>query len=141
MPSLLARLTLALWIGVAAAVTTLYGGSAMDDFFITYRYADNLGDGKGFVFNPGERVFGLTEPAYGFLLGLLHGATRVPTPWLGTVASALGLVGLAWLLFAEGRKLGHGVEMLVGGTLVVTMTFFWGCRGAGVIPGLALLAL
>ena len=44
-----ARASLALWLAVAAAVTALYGGSAMDDFFITYRYADNLGDGRGFV--------------------------------------------------------------------------------------------
>jgi hypothetical protein len=132
---------LALWIAVAAAVTALYGGSAMDDFFITYRYADNLGDGRGFVFNPGERVFGLTEPALGAALGLLHALTRVPAPWLGTLSTAFGLIGLGWILAAEGRQRDQAVEALVGGTLVVTLTFFWGCRGAGVIPGLALLVL
>jgi hypothetical protein len=43
-----------------------------DDAFITYRYALNLGAGKGLVFNPGapwEPVLGTTTPGYALLLG------------------------------------------------------------------------
>src|SRR5262245_61339106 len=32
----------------------------VDDAFIVYRYAENLARGLGFVFNPGERVEGVT---------------------------------------------------------------------------------
>src|SRR5262245_8954649 len=32
----------------------------VDDAFIVYRYARNLAHGAGFVFNPGERVEGVT---------------------------------------------------------------------------------
>src|SRR6266571_4156489 len=32
----------------------------VDDAFIVYRYAANLAHGYGFVFNPGERVEGVT---------------------------------------------------------------------------------
>lgn len=140
-PRWVALSALASWALVAVAVTVLYGHFALDDFFITYRYADNLAAGRGFVFNPGERVFGLTEPAQGLALGLLHLATRIPVPWLGTVSTALGLIGLSWVLVLEARQRGLELEALLGGTLVATLTFFWGCRGAGVIPGLALLAL
>ena len=48
----------------------------VDDAFITYRYAQNLVDGHGPVWNPGERVEGysnflwLLMIAFGMLLGL-----------------------------------------------------------------------
>src|SRR5204862_5158672 len=40
---------------VMLPLTGLLGG-ASDDIFITYRYASNLAEGAGFVFNPGERL-------------------------------------------------------------------------------------
>jgi hypothetical protein len=39
-----------------------------DDAFITYRYAENLASGEGFVYNPGERVQGTSSPLYTLLL-------------------------------------------------------------------------
>ena len=42
----------------------------MDDFFITMRYARNLADGNGFVFNPGERVLGTTTPLLCLLMAV-----------------------------------------------------------------------
>ncbi|MBK7877340.1 MAG: hypothetical protein IPJ77_16645 [Planctomycetes bacterium] len=45
-----------------------------DDAFITYRYAKNLAEGAGMVFNPGaawEPVLWTTTPLYGFVLGML----------------------------------------------------------------------
>lgn len=41
---------------------------AEDDAFITYRYAHNISDGLGFVFNPGERVLGTSTPLYTLIL-------------------------------------------------------------------------
>ena len=35
-----------------------------DDAFITYRYAENLAYGKGFLFNEGEKVQGTSSPLY-----------------------------------------------------------------------------
>jgi len=45
--------------------------NTVDDAYITFRYARNLIEGVGFVYNPGERVMGTTTPAYAFLLALL----------------------------------------------------------------------
>lgn len=39
-----------------------------DDAYISMRYAENLLEGNGFVFNPGEWVQGITTPLYGLLL-------------------------------------------------------------------------
>jgi hypothetical protein len=35
-----------------------------DDSFITFRYVNNLFNGKGLVYNPGEHVFGSSTPLY-----------------------------------------------------------------------------
>ena len=40
----------------------------MDDFFITMRYANNIAAGKGWVFNPGERVLGTTTPLFTLMI-------------------------------------------------------------------------
>jgi Gpi18-like mannosyltransferase len=42
-----------------------------DDSFITFRYAENIAAGKGFVYNQGERVLGTSTPLYTLLLALL----------------------------------------------------------------------
>ncbi|HUU45109.1 MAG TPA: hypothetical protein VM118_05190 [Acidobacteriota bacterium] len=46
-------------------------GFIFDDAFITFRYADNIAAGAGFVFNPGEQVLGTTTPLFTLILAAL----------------------------------------------------------------------
>ncbi|MFT5195159.1 MAG: hypothetical protein ACI9EW_000739 [Cellvibrionaceae bacterium] len=68
-----------------------------DDAFITFRYAQNLANGIGFVYNPGEWVLGTTAPAYGLLVSIFE-LLRLPTPLAVTAMNILIDVGL--FLFA-----------------------------------------
>ena len=43
----------------------------IDDAFISFRYAENFAQGKGLVFNSGERVEGYSNFLWVILLGLL----------------------------------------------------------------------
>src|SRR5690606_26802938 len=43
-----------------------------DDAFISFRYAENLVAGHGLVFNPGERVEGITNPAWTLWIAVGH---------------------------------------------------------------------
>jgi hypothetical protein len=52
-----------------------------DDAFITMRYARNLAEGFGFVYNPGERVMGDTCPAFGLLQSIFF-FLHLPMPAL-----------------------------------------------------------
>jgi arabinofuranosyltransferase len=83
--------------GIAAAAAILAWHVSVyfhlvDDAFISFRYARNLSDGHGLVFNPGhERVEGYTN----FLWVLVLAAARlvgvrpeVAAPWLGIAATA-----------------------------------------------------
>ena len=50
---------------------TYYSNYTADDCFITFRYAENIASGKGFVYKEGERVLGTSTPLYTLLLTLL----------------------------------------------------------------------
>ncbi len=54
---------------VAARVLFHYlTGFTADDALITFRYAENLISGKGFVYNAGEKALGTTTPLFTFIL-------------------------------------------------------------------------
>lgn len=46
--------------------------STGEDALITLRYAQNYASGRGFVYNPGEHVMGVTTPLYCLLLSLFQ---------------------------------------------------------------------
>jgi len=114
-------------------------GWTSDDFYITYRYALNLAQGHGFVFNPGERVFGTTDPGLGLLLAALHFLTRVPVPLLGGALFAASLVGIATLLLFEGWRRGYRIEPVLGGSLLLISSYVWGNHGAAAPLAILLL--
>src|SRR5512139_1123733 len=76
---------------VSVGIFLLFSGWVYDDPFITYRYADNLAHGAGFVYNPGERVLSTTTPL--FALGL------TPFAYMGDqlprIAVLIGAISLA----------------------------------------------
>ena len=53
-----------------AATMILWSDSPLDvdDAYITYRYAENLAGGNGFVYNVGEQILGTSTPLYTLLL-------------------------------------------------------------------------
>ncbi|HVT15479.1 MAG TPA: hypothetical protein VHQ90_04755 [Thermoanaerobaculia bacterium] len=132
------RLAVVAWCCCALAAAAAYAGKATDDIFITYRYAANLAQGAGLVFNPGERVFGVTDLGVAVLLGLTHLVSRAPMPILGTLLTALWLLWIAWTQLAQAAP-SHRAEAMLGGLLVVVSFDLWLGQGAGPLGALALL--
>jgi arabinofuranosyltransferase len=96
MPAQPARVRMALFVlltGAFVAYATFFRGHRIDDAFITYRYAQNLIAGRGFVFNPGERVMASTSPGHVLLSALVY--SIVGRDALPVVMNAFGVVG--WL--------------------------------------------
>lgn len=82
---------------VGGALFLSYSHWAYDDPFITYRYADNLEHGLGFVYNSGERVLSTTTPLFTLLLAILgFGWANLPhlANLIGGFCLALGAVFL-----------------------------------------------
>ncbi|HPB97137.1 MAG TPA: hypothetical protein PKW66_14560 [Polyangiaceae bacterium] len=70
-----------------------------DDAFISFRYARNLVEGHGLVFNPGERVEGYTNFLWTVLLA---GAYAIGIPF-GLSAIAFGLLSVVAVLWLTTR--------------------------------------
>jgi hypothetical protein len=88
-----------LLLGALLALTLVhmlqYGACVQDDAFISFRYAANLLDGHGLVYNPGERVEGYTNFLWTVLMAAAMGAGANPVlaSVVGGMASA---AALAW---------------------------------------------
>lgn len=102
-----------------------------DDAFISFRYARNLAEGHGLVFNPGERVEGYSN----FLLVLLLAFASTLSLDIVLVAKLVGVLSLpviallaVWLI---GRLGGGKRGSAVGFSLSVTATplAYWAVSG------------
>jgi hypothetical protein len=82
------------------------GPHPIDDAYITFRYARNLADGLGLVYNAGEWVLGTTAPLWALLLGAGYRLGLTDLPWLATGISALCDAASAALLVLLARRLG-----------------------------------
>jgi len=113
-PSRLAR-AWPTWAALAVAAIVLlrsgFPSSATrygyDDAYVTYRYARNLAQGLGFVFNPGQpAVLGTSTPLYALILALgarLGAEVPALSIVLGTLATAVTLA----LLVRLAARMGH----------------------------------
>jgi hypothetical protein len=63
-----------------------------DDAFITFHYARQLAEGNGFVYNPGDYVYGTTTPLFTILMALWYAlapGNMSLGAWLGDLAASL----------------------------------------------------
>lgn len=114
---------------IATVLATLVSGAALarwvkappyDDPFITFRYAANLRQGHGLVFNPGEQLLSTTTPLFALLLGAL--GTFLP----GWDVAALGY----WLSLAT---------LVVAGALASAICWREGETAAGSVAPLTVV--
>jgi hypothetical protein len=80
-----------------------YGVCSQDDAYISFRYAQNLARGLGFVYNPGELVEGYTN----FLWTLLFVPTELAGVDPGPVSTAYGYILSVVLLVTAWRMGGR----------------------------------
>ena len=119
-------LVLILLVLIALAIGSIFRYPLVtDDPFITYRYALNLLNGRGLVYNPGEHVLSTTAPLYSFILAALGSIYR-DIPSLGFWLSVLSYAVCAWFVFL----LAGDSQMRAGGVIAALLTL--------VSPGLVL---
>lgn len=84
----------------------LITGFVTDDAFISFRYAENLANGLGFVYNAGERVLGTTTPLWTILMagGLALGLPLV----FFAIAISILCGGIGAVLI---RRIGERLEL------------------------------
>jgi hypothetical protein len=114
----LALLLRLLWIA--------YTDFIYEDAFITFRYAQQIAEGNGFVYNPGERVYGTTTPLFTLLLAgwlLIPGTEVVAGARLIGLASSIGTLFL--LLVTLRRIQTTQLQQLLVVGLIGLSSKFW----------------
>lgn len=128
----------ACFVALGASLTIVWGCLA-EDAWIVARYAANLVDGRGLVYNDGQRISALTSPLHVFLLAPLEAALgRSIEPY--AILSGLGTAFAFWYgartLFASPQR---RVWFLALGLLFPALAF-WSIGGLET-PVLTLLLL
>jgi hypothetical protein len=132
------------WVAPAAIVLLAAGigvalwGIEFDDPFVTYRYAQNLSHGLGFVYNVGERVLSTTAPLYALLLAV--GA--FVTPDIPTVSNVIGIAAIAaggWWVYRLACRFGRPRAGRIAGLLYAAFPLLWLSLGFEVPLYLALV--
>ncbi len=108
----LALASLLLLSAVVLALAWPFLAATADDAFITYAYARNLAEGKGLVFNVGERVEGFSSPLHVLVLAaaMRAGLPVVPTAKvIGLLALIAAAMGALWTVWMASRSFGLGL--------------------------------
>ena len=110
-------------VGVARLLTgALLGFRPFDDTFITFRYAKNIGEGFGFVYNAGEQVLGTTTPLWALVLASLS-AAGLPMDEASLVVSLIADVVSALFLWLLLTRLGYAHPVAVGAAVLFLCIF------------------
>ena len=108
-------------VGFIGLATGLWASAIiLDDALITFRVAENLAFGRGFVYNVGERVQVTTTPLYTMVLAIgvwIFGDAPRAALGLNLALSAL----IPMLAYDLGRRLAGWITG-IGGALLVTTT-------------------
>lgn len=134
---------------VAAAVAALHvvwlPRIIVDDAFISYRYARNLVEGRGLVFNAGERVEGFSNFLWVVLtaIGMKFGLD--PIAWTRAIGASC-YIGIVLVATAIGKNLTRssagalGVALILGGSTALCGSALSGLE-TGLYGFLLILAL
>jgi hypothetical protein len=79
--------------------------SLVDDAFVSFRYAANLLDGKGLVYNEGERVEGYTNFLWTVLVAAGAALTPISLPHVALILAVASYLALVALVHRLGRQL------------------------------------
>jgi hypothetical protein len=109
---------------LASALFALYRTPyAIDDAWITYRYAENLADGLGMVYNPGEHVLGTSTPLYTLILAIVH-LFGAPVPAASQAIGFVAMLGAVVGIFLLTKQAHSEPAALFAAGLLVSMGSF-----------------
>ena len=97
------------------------GGTMVDDAYISLRQAQNLAEGRGFVYNEGERVLVTSGPLYGIWLAFLLLISGGAEPgYLIGVTNIAFFVLAAWGIWSLRKEMGTRCSIFI---LIIFSTF------------------
>lgn len=110
-------LLLLLPVTLALAARLAPGPLTVDDAYIIFRYARNIAEGAGYVYNPGQWVLGTTAPLYTLLLAGLAAIGLEDLPRVAWALNAMLDAASAALLYLGTARVAGRLAGLLAGSL------------------------
>lgn len=80
----------------------------LDDTYIFYKYAKNITEGNGYVFNLGERINATTSPLYTLVLGFIY---LILNPFINidftVVGNSISIISIIWIFYSIKKVLNN----------------------------------
>ncbi len=96
-----------------------------DDYYITFTFARNVAEGRGFVYNGGAPILGTTTPLLALLLAFgSRLIPAIPIPALAIALGAMAWIGACWALYCH--LLRSGINAFVA-SFTACGSLLWGC--------------
>jgi len=115
---------IALLLAASLILGVYLGDMALDDPFVTYRYARNVRQGMGLVYNAGERVLSTTSPLFALVLSGLAWLTD-DLPSVSNGLSAASLFAAGCFTYVLGKQAQRRWGGAIAGLLLVTSPLLW----------------
>jgi hypothetical protein len=109
----------------------------IDDAYISFRYAEQLAQGNGLVFNVGERVEGITNLLWTLLLAAISALGLPVAPIAAALGTVLGALALRDAWRASGALGARGWGPYIGVAAVAVHPAYWLALSNGLEAGLA----
>lgn len=104
----------------------------LDDAYISYRYALNLVEGHGLVFNPGERIEGYSNLLWVLVAALLLQFSPPSLLHFGISLLNVGLAVASMLVLENELRRRHGEQRALAGAAIWALyPFLWQWIGSG----------
>lgn len=118
-----------LTVVLIASLSHWFDAGLVDDGYIFLRYAENLGQGNGLVFNTGERVEGFSSPLWTLLLavaGSAMGDLEVAARLLGvvTVLAVVAVLLLGVLRWSESARPMDAGVLTIGAAALPPVVYY-----------------
>jgi len=127
---------------VLSVAWLIYTGYISDDAYITFRYARQLAEGNGFVYNIGERVYGTTTPLFTFLLAGWFWLTHIDLAMGAQIFDVLSFSSALVVLWLGLRKSGAThLQQIVVLVLVGNSPRLWHLNTQGMETPIVLLLM
>jgi hypothetical protein len=110
-----------------------------DDAYISYRYARNLADGNGLVFNEGERVEGYSNFLYVLVVTPLVIISRENVYFLSCILNIFFLLGAFWLFRGHVERKWGSRDAVTAGVLFALSPVLWVWTASGMETPMVLL--
>ena len=116
------------FISLSILIAFIYSQRSPDDPLITYRYARNIAEGKGFTYNPDEPFLGTTAPFYALILAFF-GVLGFNIPIIGNIFSPLSLGLASVFVYLLATKKGYPIVGLLCGLFLLLNPWVSGTFG------------